>query len=389
MRLRIPLTGATLATASEDGNVFLWDLATGNLPAISGHLGRVSALAFSPDGATLASHSAAYDGVVNIWDAATGRMGRSPLPGTDSVGSFRYPFRPTGRTLASASQDRTVRLWDLDTHRRINTFRHTFQVGSVSFSPDGTTLASGDFEGFVHLWDAKTATKMDRLTGLNKWVRSLLFSPDGATLAAGSGRRRDQAVGRGDAVPPPATWKGILNGFSPWPFHGTGATLGYRFARRYRQGVGPGDGLSQRHAGSKVGRLRGILPRQDRCSPPERRKAWSGYTTCPRAKLSLSLKGTITYVTSVMFSPDGSRLASGSYDGTMLLWDLAPYRVSQTPDPDFNGDGAVDFADFIQFAAKFGLSLGDLGYSTLYDLDDDGTIGFGDFVIFAKDFGNE
>ena len=94
-------------------------------------------------------------------------------------------------------------------------------------------------------------------------------------------------------------------------------------------------------------------------------------------------------ISSVLFSPDSKTLASGSHAGTMLLWDLAPYRVSQTPDPDFNGDGAVDFADFIQFAANFGLSLGDLGYSTLYDLDDDGTIGFGDFVIFAKDFGNE
>ncbi len=56
---------------------------------------------------------------------------------------------------------------------------------------------------------------------------------------------------------------------------------------------------------------------------------------------------------------------------------------------DFNGDGAVGFADFLQFAAQFGLSQGDAGYDARYDLDGDDTIGFGDFVIFANDFGKE
>ena len=55
--------------------------------------------------------------------------------------------------------------------------------------------------------------------------------------------------------------------------------------------------------------------------------------------------------------------------------------------PDFNGDGIVGFADFVQFAAQFGLRQGDAGYEARYDLDEDGMIGFGDFVIFAKAFG--
>ena len=57
--------------------------------------------------------------------------------------------------------------------------------------------------------------------------------------------------------------------------------------------------------------------------------------------------------------------------------------------PDFNGDGIVGFADFVQFAAQFGLSQDDAGYEARYDLDEDGMIGFGDFVIFAKAFGKE
>ena len=375
--------GATLATASEDGNVFLWVPATGNFTSISGHLGRVSALAFSPDGATLASHSNAYDGVVNIWEAATGRR-VAALAGHGFGGILSLSFSPDGTTLASASQDSTVRLWDLDTRSTINTFPHAFQVGSVSFSPDGTTLATGDFEGYVHLWDAKTVTKMDRLNGLNNWVTSLLFSPDGETLAAGSdgGEIRLWDVATGTTT---RDLEGHSQGVLSMAFSRNGAALA----------TGSNDtvkvwNLATGDAGST---LKGEWAECVAFSPDRTMFATGSQDRLVRlydmstGEIIAVFEGHNNPVSSVLFTPDGKALASGSYDGTMLLWDLAPYRVSQTPDPDFNGDGAVDFADFIQFAANFGLGRGDLGYSTLYDLDDDGTIGFGDFVIFAKDFG--
>ena len=100
-----------------------------------------------------------------------------------------------------------------------------------------------------------------------------------------------------------------------------------------------------------------------------------------------ALQGHTAFVSSVSFSSDGSTLASGSFDGTILLWDMLPYITPQTANPDFDGNGAVDFADFLQFAANFGLNQGDAGYDTGYDLDGDGAIGFGDFLIFAKAFG--
>ena len=55
--------------------------------------------------------------------------------------------------------------------------------------------------------------------------------------------------------------------------------------------------------------------------------------------------------------------------------------------PDFDGDGTVGFGDFVEFAAKFGLSQGDDGYDARYDLNTDGAVGFGDFLIFAENFG--
>ena len=89
----------------------------------------------------------------------------------------------------------------------------------------------------------------------------------------------------------------------------------------------------------------------------------------------------------VSFSPDGQTLASRSADETILLWNMSPYITPQTPNPDFDGDGMVGFADFLQLASVFGSSQGDGVYQAKYDLDSDGAIGFPDFLIFTKDFG--
>ena len=90
---------------------------------------------------------------------------------------------------------------------------------------------------------------------------------------------------------------------------------------------------------------------------------------------------------SVAFSFYEATLASRGLDGTILLWDTSPYITPLTPDPDFDDNGKVDFADFVRFAAEFGFSHGDAGYDARYDLDGDGEVGFSDFVIFAKAFG--
>ena len=102
-----------------------------------------------------------------------------------------------------------------------------------------------------------------------------------------------------------------------------------------------------------------------------------------------TLQGHTHVVLSVSFSPDGQLIASGSGDGTGLLWDVSPYTTPQTPNSDFDGDRTVGFPDFLRFAAQFGLSQGDAGYDAQYDLDGDGTVGFSDFLVFAASFGKE
>ncbi len=147
-----------------------------------GRLGGVGAVAFSPDGGTLASAVLSLGPVVVLWDVAAGKP-KVTLRGRKVITCLA--FRPDGKMLATGDEEGTIRLWDVATGKVAGILHgHTDWVGAVQFTPDGRTLASGSTDGTVRLWDVEMGEKKAILRGHEGKVAAVAVSPDGRVLAS-------------------------------------------------------------------------------------------------------------------------------------------------------------------------------------------------------------
>ena len=273
--------GGSLASGGR--RVRLWNVATRTCTAtLAGPQGAASSVAFSPDGATLASGNS--NDPVHLWQLTRRfRRGGTTLDGDTDVMSVA--FSPDGGTLATGNCYKTARLWDMTTRTCVATLTgHGGWVYSVAFSPDGSTLATGSGDHTVRLWDTRSRTCIATLTGHSEIVRQVAFSPDGSSLASGSvdGTIRLWDVGARTCV------AALTAEGSPVfcvAFSSDGAMLA---------SGGPDQAVRLWH-------------------PPTR--------TC-----TATLTGHSKPVTSAAFSPDSTMLASGSHDKTVRLWRLHEYH---------------------------------------------------------------
>jgi WD40 repeat protein len=151
------------------------------------HEAGVCGVAISPDGKWLAS--ASLDKTVKLWDLATGRL-RHTLTGHDIV-AYSVAFSPDSRLLASCStKDLTVRIWDVVAGKGLHTLTAPTGVAQVAFTPDGSLLAAATWDGSVRLYDPHTGSLRRVLRKGTQGVWCVAFSPDGKTLAAGGADQR-------------------------------------------------------------------------------------------------------------------------------------------------------------------------------------------------------
>jgi WD40 repeat protein len=306
--------GKTLASASLDGSVRLWDVTTGKeRTSFKEQSCQVWALAFSPNGKMLAlggweKEGDKFIGAVWLRDVASGKL--KETFGKQRYGTFSVAYSPDGKTLASGGDDCTVRLWDVESGGETATLlkQPHHSVMCVAFSPDGKTLAAsggsvepmkgGTFFSVVRLLDVASGKERASLQGHRHWVSSVAFSPDNKTLASGS---YDGTVRLWDATS--GKQKTVFEAR-----HKQGLILSVAFspdARFIATGGVDGGGAK---AAKGVGTVR----------------LWD--VTTGKEKTTFGPHG--PFVTSVVFGPAGKTLASGSGDTTVKLWNVPAARES-------------------------------------------------------------
>ncbi len=341
--------GNTLVTGYYDGNIDLWDVATGELrktitphPSIAywdesaGHWRHnfsrfrrfATSVSFSPDGTILAA--GIDNGTIEFWNATTGEFHKI-LDGhhetIDNPAEMGVSFSNDGTTLASTSKYSEVHLWDVATGKLRKTLgRQSGGTESVSFSPDGNTMATYNSYGTIHLWNVatyeliQTFEKPVELIDQINLNANITFSPDGSTIVTYSHNTisRKRALYLWDV--PTGTIRDILNGPYSCVEHMSYSPDGNTLAVLTNQGVFIWD-VIKREIRDRI--KEEILNPHSAISPDGETLATGHllWDISIGAIRNYSLEGHIGFIRDVSFSPDGKSLAIAVYNW-VYLWDV-------------------------------------------------------------------
>jgi RNA polymerase sigma factor (sigma-70 family) len=169
----------------EPGQIQLWDIAAKKkIASLSGHESLIDCVLFSPDGKTFVTGS--WDNTIKIWDTASRKELKTLTGHTRGIAALA--FSPDGTVLASGSWDHTARLWNTADWTEQKVLEgHSDRVWSLAFSPNGKKVVTGSFDGTLKLWDLQSGKALQTLSGHHGMVYSVAWSPNGKVIASGSG----------------------------------------------------------------------------------------------------------------------------------------------------------------------------------------------------------
>ena len=296
------------------------------LRTLEGHSAQVWAAALTPDGTRAVS--ASDDRTLKVWDLRTGEALRTLEGHSASVKAVAVT--PDGMRAVSASDDRTLKVWDLRTGEALRSLEgHSASVWSVALSPDGTRAVSASRDRTLKVWDLRTGEVLRMLEGHSGGVRAVAVTPDGTRTVSASNDRTLKVwdLRTGKALRTLEGHNAQVRAVAVTP-DGTRAVSASDDRTLKVWDLRTGEALRTLEGHSAQVRAVAVTPDGTRAvsaSSDRTLKVWDLHT----GEALHTLEGHSAWVRAVAVTPDSTRAISGSRDRTLKVWDLAVGEARQ------------------------------------------------------------
>jgi len=335
--------GKTVISGGVDG-IRVFDVATLRQHAHVGY--GAYGLALTRDGKTLAA--ASWDGSVHLYDVTADPPKAGPILPASSVALSAVAFTPNGKMLAAGGGDNIVHVWDMpppaDGKAKIKLGVHTRAITSVLFAPDNKTLLTGSYDETVRVWDVSGDVARERpvLAGHAKGAASLALAGEGKVLAVGcgDGTIRIWALGTEKAAE-----RGVLKGNGSWVYALTFNNNGHTLVSAGNDNmVRLWDMTTSKERAVLEGHIAAVTtvayaPNHQWLATGSSDGTVRIWDLAGKPKQRFEVRGHLSMPSGVAFAPDGTSLASGSNDHTTRVWSLTGSEPKERFL--FKGDGNV------------------------------------------------